>query len=256
MRSTLVLIFFVCLTASPVVSDAGACGDKRLCGDMATCAEAHHYLPACNVQSLDRDNDGVPCETICGKSLSTMQSRLLGPYMSSVQVETQCSGLWIASNSAAATCQQMTSCGEAKFHMTSCGVGWLDGNGDGVACNGGWDAYREKAFARQKELGIVPKEAALSRHDPDVQNWTTLSADERRLYAMMEVFCRIPHPHRHYIGELTAFLKTIGEYDNTLIMLISDNGASPEGGSTGSVNENKFQQCAGRPEAESRGDRR
>ena len=196
MRSTLVLIFFVCLTASPVVSDAGACGDKRLCGDMATCAEAHHYLPACNVQSLDRDNDGVPCETICGKSLSTMQSRLLGPYMSSVQVETQCSGLWIASNSAAATCQQMTSCGEAKFHMTSCGVGWLDGNGDGVACNGGWDAYREKAFARQKELGIVPKEAALSRHDPDVQNWTTLSADERRLYAMMEVFCRIPHPHR------------------------------------------------------------
>ena len=53
----------------------------------------------------------------------------------------------------------------------------------------GWDAYREKTFARQKELGIVPKDAELSRHDPDVQDWNTLSADEKKLYArMMEVF--------------------------------------------------------------------
>ena len=53
----------------------------------------------------------------------------------------------------------------------------------------GWDAYREKTFARQKELGIVPADAELSRHDPDVPDWDSLPEPARRLYArMMEVF--------------------------------------------------------------------
>ena len=53
----------------------------------------------------------------------------------------------------------------------------------------GWDAYREKVFARQKELGILPADAELSRHDPDVPAWDSLSPDARRLSArMMEVF--------------------------------------------------------------------
>ena len=105
----------------------------------------------------------------------------------------------------------------------------------------GWDAYREKTFARQKELGIIPQDAELSRHDPDVQDWDTLSAGEKKLYArMMEVFAGfLTHTDYHY-GRLFNFLKTIGEWDNTLIMFISDNGASSEGGPTGSVNENKF----------------
>ncbi|MCU0507153.1 MAG: arylsulfatase [Anaerolineae bacterium] len=105
----------------------------------------------------------------------------------------------------------------------------------------GWDAYREKVFARQKELGIVPADAELSRHDPDVQEWDSLSADEKRLYArMMEVFAGfLTHTDYHY-GRLFDFLKSIGEWDNTIIMFISDNGASSEGGPTGSVNENKF----------------
>jgi len=105
----------------------------------------------------------------------------------------------------------------------------------------GWDAYREKTFARQKELGIVPPDAELSRHDPDVQDWNTLSADEKKLYArMMEVFAGfLSHTDYHY-GRLFNFMKTIGEWENTLIMFISDNGASSEGGPTGSVNENKF----------------
>jgi len=105
----------------------------------------------------------------------------------------------------------------------------------------GWDAYRENVFARQKEMGIIPPNTILSRHDPDVQEWDSLSADEKRLYArMMEVFAGFLEHTDHYIGELIQFLKDIGEYDNTLIMLISDNGASAEGGPTGSVNECKF----------------
>jgi len=107
--------------------------------------------------------------------------------------------------------------------------------------DGGWDAYRTQVFEQQKKLGIVPATTELSRHDPDVQDWATLSADERRLYArMMEVFAGFLEHTDHYLGELIGFLKEMGEYDNTLIMLISDNGSSAEGGPTGSVNECRF----------------
>ena len=67
-----------------------------------------------------------------------------------------------------------------------------------------------------------------------MQDWSKLSADERRLYSrMMEVFAGFLEHTDHYIGELIAFLKDIGEHDNTLIMVVSDNGASAEGGPTG-----------------------
>jgi arylsulfatase len=109
------------------------------------------------------------------------------------------------------------------------------------AFDDGWEAYREQVFAKQKRLGLVSKDAELSRHDPDVQDWQKLSADERRLYArMMEVFAGFLEHTDHHIGRLLDFLDELGELDNTLIMLISDNGASAEGGPTGSVNENKF----------------
>ena len=105
----------------------------------------------------------------------------------------------------------------------------------------GWDKFRERAFAKQKELGIIPKDAVLSRHDPDVQDWGKLPADQRKLYArMMEVFAGFCEHMDHQVGRLLDFLKGLGQLDNTLIMLISDNGASAEGGPTGSVNENKF----------------
>lgn len=105
----------------------------------------------------------------------------------------------------------------------------------------GWDAYREKVFAKQKELGVIPQNTVLSRHDPDVQDWGQLPEDERRLYArMMEVFAGFLEHTDHHIGRLIDFLEQMGELDNTLIMLISDNGASAEGGPHGSVNENKF----------------
>jgi len=105
----------------------------------------------------------------------------------------------------------------------------------------GWDAYRERTFARQKEIGLLPADAELSRHDPDVQDWDSLSADERRLYArMMEVYAGFLEHTDDQIGRLLAFLENLGELDDTLIMVLSDNGASSEGGPTGSINENKF----------------
>jgi arylsulfatase A-like enzyme len=105
----------------------------------------------------------------------------------------------------------------------------------------GWDAYREKAFARQKQLGIVPADAELSRHDPDVPVWDQLPADQRRLYArMMEVFAGFLSHTDHHIGRLLDYLRETGELDNTLVMLVSDNGASSEGGPTGTPNEVQF----------------
>ena len=105
----------------------------------------------------------------------------------------------------------------------------------------GWEAYRAKTFARQIELGIIPEGTLLSGHDPDVQRWADCSADEQRLYArFMEVFAGFITHTDHHIGLLLEFLERIGELDNTVVMLISDNGASAEGGPTGSTNENKF----------------
>jgi len=105
----------------------------------------------------------------------------------------------------------------------------------------GWEAYRAQVFAKQKELGIVPADAELSRHDPDVKPWDQCSPEEQKLYArMMEVYAGFLTHTDHHIGRLLDFLKTIDEFENTLVMVISDNGASSEGGPEGSVNENLF----------------
>ncbi|MGH9229905.1 MAG: arylsulfatase, partial [Acidimicrobiales bacterium] len=105
----------------------------------------------------------------------------------------------------------------------------------------GWDAYRETVFQRQKEMGLLPAGAELSPRDPDVAEWSSLSDDERRLYArMMEVFAGFVSHADHHFGRILDALEQIGELDNTLIMIISDNGASAEGGPTGSFNEMLF----------------
>ena len=105
----------------------------------------------------------------------------------------------------------------------------------------GWDAYREQVFARQKELGILPADAELSRHDPDVPEWESLSPEARRLSArMMEVFAGFLSHTDHHLGRLLDFLREQGVLDNTIVMVISDNGASAEGGPTGTTNEAQF----------------
>lgn len=105
----------------------------------------------------------------------------------------------------------------------------------------GWSAYRDRTFQRQKEMGLFSSDTELSEHDPDVQDWDALPAEERRLYArMMEVYAGFLEHTDHHIGRLLDHLQTRGELDNTLVMLVSDNGASAEGGPSGSINENKF----------------
>ncbi len=52
------------------------CGLKRLCGEMRTCAEAYYHFSQCGLRRLDADNDGIPCETICGKTHEVMNARI------------------------------------------------------------------------------------------------------------------------------------------------------------------------------------
>ncbi|MEO8519392.1 MAG: arylsulfatase [Dermatophilaceae bacterium] len=107
--------------------------------------------------------------------------------------------------------------------------------------DGGWDDYRKVVHQRQLDLGIIPKGTELSAHDPDVPEWDTLPADAKRLYArMMEVYAGFLSFTDHHFGRVVSFLEEIGRLDNTLIILISDNGASAEGGPVGSLNEMMF----------------
>jgi arylsulfatase len=105
----------------------------------------------------------------------------------------------------------------------------------------GWDKYRDKVFANQKKLGIMAEDTVISPPDPDVPKWDTLSDDEKGLYTrMMEVYAGFHEFTDHHFGKILDFLESIDELDNTLIMFISDNGASPEGGEVGSLNEYDF----------------
>ena len=71
--------------------------------------------------------------------------------------------------------------------------------------------------------------------------WESLPPDERRLAArMMEVFAGFLSHTDHHLGRVLDFLKETGQFDNTLIMLVSDNGASAEGGVHGTTNELQF----------------
>lgn len=107
------------------------------------------------------------------------------------------------------------------------------------AFDSGWDVYREQVHKRQLELGILPAGTELSARPDWVEAWDSLSADARRLYArQMEVFAGFLSHTDHNIGRLMKALEDLGDLDNTLIMFISDNGASGEGGYFGSFNEN------------------
>ncbi|MGE3271732.1 MAG: arylsulfatase, partial [Chloroflexota bacterium] len=107
----------------------------------------------------------------------------------------------------------------------------------------GWDVVREERLARQKALGIVPQETMLPPRNADVRPWDDLSEDEQRLFArMQEVYAGFIEHTDAQIGALVASLDSLGILDNTLLVLISDNGSSPEGGVVGAVNARKHLQ--------------
>ena len=102
----------------------------------------------------------------------------------------------------------------------------------------GWDRSREMILENQKRLGIIPQNTQLTERIDEIEAWDSLSDDERRLYArQMEVFAAQMEHVDFQIGRIVDELERIGELDNTLIFVTSDNGASGEGGLSGTFNE-------------------
>jgi arylsulfatase A-like enzyme len=105
----------------------------------------------------------------------------------------------------------------------------------------GWERWRERAFERQLAEGVVPEGTTLGARPSWIQAWDELPADERRLYArFQEVFAGFLSHFDAQLGRLVAGLEQLGIADDTMIMLMSDNGASAEGGRVGSINEHRF----------------
>lgn len=104
----------------------------------------------------------------------------------------------------------------------------------------GWDAVRQQRLARQLKSGIVPPGTTLAPLNPDVKPWWEHSEDERRLFArLQETYAGFLEHTDMEIGRLVDYLERVGQLDNTLIVLLSDNGASAEGGPTGAINLRK-----------------
>jgi arylsulfatase A-like enzyme len=101
----------------------------------------------------------------------------------------------------------------------------------------GWDVEREQRMARQKAMGIVPPETTMPPRNDGVKAWDEHSADEKRLFTRLQsAFAgMLDHADRH-LARLIGFLDQAGIRDNTLILVLSDNGASQEGGPFGFVN--------------------
>ncbi|MDX2347377.1 MAG: arylsulfatase [Nitrospirota bacterium] len=103
----------------------------------------------------------------------------------------------------------------------------------------GWLSYREETFARQKAMGVIPKNTRLAPMPEDIKEWEALSDQERELYALqMEAFAGFTEHTDHEVGRLVDAIDEIGVLDNTLfIYIMGDNGSSGEGGLTGTYNE-------------------
>nr|WP_242041970.1 arylsulfatase [Alkalinema sp. FACHB-956] len=105
----------------------------------------------------------------------------------------------------------------------------------------GWDKLREETFARQKQLGVIPANAQLTPRPAELPAWDSLSKEDQKLFAhQAEVFAGFTAHTDAQVGRVIHAIDQLGELDNTLVIYIAgDNGASAEGGLTGSVNELK-----------------
>lgn len=106
----------------------------------------------------------------------------------------------------------------------------------------GWDKQREITFAKQKELGVIPADAKLTKRTDVIEAWNSLDDRQHELYArMMEVYAASLAHADFQMGRIVDAIEEMGELDNTLIIYIQgDNGASAEGSPQGLLNEMVF----------------
>jgi len=107
------------------------------------------------------------------------------------------------------------------------------------AFDDGWDALRERTFAKQKELGVIPEDAELTPRHEEIPAWDEMPDDLKPvLRRQMEVYAGFLEFTDHHVGRLLDALDDLGVLEDTLVYyIIGDNGASAEGTLNGTYNE-------------------
>ncbi len=103
----------------------------------------------------------------------------------------------------------------------------------------GWDVQRERTFARQKELGVIPADTELTARHAEITAWDDMPDELKPVLArQMEVYAGFLEHTDHHVGRVIDAIDDLGVLDNTLIYyIIGDNGASAEGTMNGAFNE-------------------
>ena len=115
----------------------------------------------------------------------------------------------------------------------------------------GWDAARDRILARQKASGLLPADQRLAPRNPGVQVWDELDPDEKRLAARFEeVFAGFLDHTDVQIQRLLEQIDALGKRDDTIVLAISDNGASSEGGPHGTYDHQRARNGFGSSVAE------
>jgi arylsulfatase len=92
----------------------------------------------------------------------------------------------------------------------------------------GYEALKARRGARARELGLVPEDAPMPPRHPMLAAWNSLNEEQKALESRgMEVYAGMVDNMDHHFGRVVRFLKDIGEYENTLIIFLSDNGSNP-----------------------------
>ncbi len=105
----------------------------------------------------------------------------------------------------------------------------------------GWDVIRQRWFERQLEMGVIPEGTELAPRNPGVDAWDDLSDNQKRLNCrLQEAFAAFLDHTDDQIGRLVDSLRESGQLDNTIFVVLADNGASQEGGPFGVMHEMKF----------------
>jgi len=111
----------------------------------------------------------------------------------------------------------------------------------------GWDVMREQWYQKQLDTGVIPPGTKLAPRNPGVDPWDTLNDKEKKFaLKLQETFAGFLDHTDHHIGRLLDFLDEMNLTDDTMVILMSDNGASPEGGREGMISE--FRSFNGIPE--------
>jgi arylsulfatase len=105
----------------------------------------------------------------------------------------------------------------------------------------GWDVVRERWFRRQLEMGVIPEGTELAPRNPGVDAWDDLPENQQKLACrLQEAFAAFLDHTDDQIGRLVEGLRALDQLDNTVFVVLADNGASQEGGPFGVMHEMKF----------------